>query len=379
MLGGLTELAIVAGMVILPQLPQPPWLPDVMGAIGSWLGIRWPALVGMVVVAAAVWRASRPAPPTTPPASAVVWESAPDGPGLVLRSPTTAAALASEARPRDWSKITSVVSAFTALAALVFTALSLNATRDQISISQQGEITGRYTAAVNQLGTPGSDHLGTRLGGIYALERLAKDSPPDQPTVMAVLSAFVRTNSPVPDAGQAVCTSVTLDVQAALTGLGRLDPNQDNGAFVDLSGSCLVGVDLIDAKLRMADLTGADLTRADLTRADLTGANLRRANLPFAQLWVTNLTGADLTEADLTNADLTHANLSGAFLRSANLTFAQLWATNLTDANLIEANLSGAFLTDAQLKGAMLNGANLKGVILNGTELKGGVLGLAGH
>jgi hypothetical protein len=65
-----------------------------------------------------------------------------------------------------------VVTAFTALAALVFTGESLTATREQNALSEQGQITGRYTSAVDQIGTQGDDRLQTRLGGVYALERL---------------------------------------------------------------------------------------------------------------------------------------------------------------------------------------------------------------
>lgn len=145
---------------------------------------------------------------------------------------------------RDWSKLTSFVTAFTALAALVFTAMSLTATRDQINVAEQGQITDRYTKAVDQIGIQGVEHLETRLGGIYALERLARDSPRDQSTIIEVLSAFARGNAPVsagrpvpavpalrlsfpafPDADSIACLHrpVTLDVQAALTVLGRRD------------------------------------------------------------------------------------------------------------------------------------------------------------
>ena len=55
-----------------------------------------------------------------------------------------------------------------------------------------GHITERYTKAIEQLGSKGLD---VRLGGIYALERIAVDSARDHPTVVEVLSAFVREHS----------------------------------------------------------------------------------------------------------------------------------------------------------------------------------------
>ena len=59
----------------------------------------------------------------------------------------------------------------------------------QLQIAEQGQITDRYNAAIINLGSPSVD---VRLGGIYALQRIMQDSPPDQSTIVAVLCAFVR-------------------------------------------------------------------------------------------------------------------------------------------------------------------------------------------
>ena len=56
-------------------------------------------------------------------------------------------------------------------------------------------MTDRYTKAVEQLG---SDKLDVRIGGIYALERIARDSARDHPAVMEVLTAFIREHSREP-------------------------------------------------------------------------------------------------------------------------------------------------------------------------------------
>ena len=53
-------------------------------------------------------------------------------------------------------------------------------------------MTDRYTRAIKQLG---SDKLDVRIGGIYALERIARDSARDHTTVMEVLAAFIREHS----------------------------------------------------------------------------------------------------------------------------------------------------------------------------------------
>ncbi len=53
-------------------------------------------------------------------------------------------------------------------------------------------MTDRYTKAIERLG---SDKLDVRIGGIYALERVARDSARDHPTVIEVLAAFIREHS----------------------------------------------------------------------------------------------------------------------------------------------------------------------------------------
>jgi hypothetical protein len=89
-----------------------------------------------------------------------------------------------------------------ATGALLFTAQNFTLSRRTFELTEQGQVTDRYTKAIEQLG---SDKLDVRIGGIYALERVARDSAKDHPTVMEVLTAFIREHSrepwPPPDPG----------------------------------------------------------------------------------------------------------------------------------------------------------------------------------
>ena len=199
--------------------------------------------------------------------------------------------------------------------------LKARATEKRVSIAHEGHLTERLTRAVTQLG---DDNMAIRLGGIYALERLAKDSDTDHGRVMDVLTAYVRENAlrHAQDAPQAANTpnTPTTDMQAILTVIGRRKTpgNNRHNARLDLNHTRLVGADL-----KRADLTGADLTGADLTGADLTGADLTDAKLLDA-----NLLGANLL-----NANLLGANLSGSkYLRAEEVQSALNWRdTHLPD------------------------------------------------
>jgi uncharacterized protein YjbI with pentapeptide repeats len=221
-----------------------------------------------------------------------------------------------------------------AVGALVYTARNF-------SLARQGQVTDRYTKAIEQLGS--DKGLDVRIGGIYALERIARDSPRDHPTIMEVLAAFIREHSreqwPPAEPGAAPPEHRTRpDVQAAATVIGRRTVRHDSQP-----------VNLGSADLILADLTGAHLTGAYLTGAHLTGAYLTGAYLAGAHLIL-----ADLTGAHLTGADLTGAYLAGAHLAAADLTGADLTRAHLTGADLTRAHLTGADLTSADLTRADL-------------------------
>ena len=70
-----------------------------------------------------------------------------------------------------------------------------SATWRQVRISREGQVTERFTRAVDQLG---SEHLEVRLGALYALERIARDSTGDRRTIAEVLTAYIRQRTPWP-------------------------------------------------------------------------------------------------------------------------------------------------------------------------------------
>lgn len=250
---------------------------------------------------------------------------------------------------------------------------------------RRGQVTDRYTKAIEQLA---STELDVRIGGIYALEGVARDSARDHPMVMEVLTAFVREHSreqwPPPDSprttwitwrgrfrtgGQQQERFTRPDVQAAVTVLGRRDARRDIQR-IHLNGADLTGADLNDANLSGADLTEVTLRDADLVRADLTGATLRDADLTRA-----DLTEAGLGSADLGGADLTEATLRGTRLRSADLQATTLTGATLTRADLTRAFLGGADLTEATLAGADLGSADLTRARLFRTDFTRATLG----
>jgi uncharacterized protein YjbI with pentapeptide repeats len=293
------------------------------------------------------------------------------------------------------SAVVSNLSNFAAVIALIFTGLSLLGTKNQLNISEQGQVTDRYNAAIANLG---SSTIDIRLGGIYALQRLMIDSPRDRPTIIAVLCAFVRDQSasgsqPV----TASAGSLPTDLQAAVSIVGRARPASGGtatlvdldrarlaGAHLDylgfaganLTSADLAAVDFSGARLQDSDLAEADLTGAVLTGADLASANLAGARLARAHVNNANLSGADFRDADLTRADLSGAGLSGASFAGAKLPLAILEGADLAGLSFAAADLSGTDLTGADLRHGYLVAAQLtRGALfrarLSGADLTG--------
>lgn len=262
--------------------------------------------------------------------------------------------LAADAVSQTNVKVAIGIAAISAVATLVVGVLTFLTQRRQLRLIRSTQITDRFTNAINQLG---SGNKAIRIGGIFALEQLARESPRDRPTIAYTLATFVRGDSQ-PAAADLKPSYVRMlkirapDVQAAVMVLCRspLCDHRKNASIADL-------LDLNRTDLRL------DLSRTDLRRASLSGANLDGVNL-----WGSRLEGANLRNARLRAAGLSDANLGlfdpgntkytvGADLREADLTGAFV-----VSADLRKADLTGAVLTDADLSKADLTGALLDGV-----------------
>lgn len=256
---------------------------------------------------------------------------------------------------------------------------TLEATQDQ-------QVTERFTRAIDQLGATddeGKPKLEIRLGGVYALERIAKDSPErDSSTVVEVLTAYIRHHAsadlstlPPQESSESLVEHPT-DIQAILEVLRR--------SKRQLVPSGTPGIDLRGTNLERANLVGANFERAVLERANLVGADLQDANLSGA-----NLEFANFSSVRCNGANLQEVQAQGVALRSAHLVESRLQGANFVNADLQEARFQGANLLrvnfhDADLMQADLRGADLSGVVflladLEGANLRGADLREALH
>jgi hypothetical protein len=184
----------------------------------------------------------------------VVWPL----PSLLTRHPRVDAAARHTA-------ITNTRTGLVATLAVLGAGVGLAYTARTYRLSREGHLTDRYTKAVEQLG---SNKIEVRLGGIYALERLMRDSSTDQPTIVEVLAAYIRQHAPLSHPALAVSAAPApsastrpriagarraprpvqphqpdADVQAALTVLGRRTAVAAENP-IDLTSTHLAGANL---------------------------------------------------------------------------------------------------------------------------------------
>jgi uncharacterized protein YjbI with pentapeptide repeats len=246
----------------------------------------------------------------------------------------------------------------------------LGATRDVKRHETGLTITGstsQFSSVPNSVTEP---NIEVRLGAIYALERIAKDSERDHWPVMEVLCAYIRNpqNSGTPVLSKQAKDSTVdwrksiraprIDVQAALTVIGRRSPEHiqyeiANGLRLNLEG---------------ANLQDSILSYGDFSRAIFKRANLDLARIDFAKLESTNFWGASMdsttiqrcrlrdacfASSTLTHASIIHSSAENCLFHKAHLYETTFFQTNLDGARLFNTDLSRAYVQDDQLIGTL--------------------------
>ena len=148
--------------------------------------------------------------------------------------------------------------------------------QQQSETAQRGLLNERYQKGAEMLG---GEKLSVRLGGIYALENLAREHAEDYHIqIVKLFCAFVRDentrnkkdNDAKSDEQQEERPKIREDVQAIMTALGRRNNEQQEIEKQETSKGEIL-LNLVGAKLPGAMLHSANLSGALLKRADLSG------------------------------------------------------------------------------------------------------------
>lgn len=284
--------------------------------------------------------------------------------------------------------------------------IQAQATRHQADTGREAHYTTLFTKAVEQLGatrevietvefkrepqmpierqtiTKTEPNLEVRLGAIYALDRVARDSERDHWPIMEVLCAYVRNKQNSGEPGEQPAGLVTgspefrdwlsqlpaarVDMQAAVTVIGRrrddrIEYERQRGFRLDLSNANLQRVILSEANFESTIFDGAFLQVASLSNGSFRDATFNQAQLEGAHLSEGDFDNAIFLEACLDTSDVSGASLKGALLDSATFKNAGMHKVNLDGASAMDTNFTNARLENASTVEAIFYGASMNG------------------
>lgn len=230
-------------------------------------------------------------------------------------------------------------------------------------------ITEIYSKAVEQIG---SANAAVRIGGLYALERVAQDHPIHRRTVTSVICAYLRMPFEPPDSR---LSTEKLSADEELRHRERLQEGQ-----VRLTAQRILhrhlqprlediywgvtDIDLTYAYLRSVNFREANLSSASFARANIQWAEFIGANLSGAEFELANMQNIDLSGSDLRKATFILSNASSAKLVGADLSDTRIFDSRFGDSDFSEAKLIRTKFPDVSLMGANLSTAHLAGADL---------------
>jgi uncharacterized protein YjbI with pentapeptide repeats len=227
----------------------------------------------------------------------------------------------------------------------------------QLYVNRDAQITTYLSHAIDQLGNA---DINVRIGGIYALGRIAKNSDEDQDAIANILTTYLRKRSPWPPDNSSPFPSNFP--------IGELPPLRlrapDAQAALDVLGRGLAGVHIkissrgVQYQHRLM-LNNLDLRRSKLAGTQLSGANLRDTSLDGAAFEAAHLNNAFLVRTSLKDASFTgmSSDLRSIHLESVDLDGVRFYGTNLRHAVLLDVTL-----TKADIRGAYFRQAKFKNV-----------------
>ena len=219
------------------------------------------------------------------------------------------------------------------------------AAQNQSETAQLGLLNERYQKGAEMLG---SSVLSVRLGGIYALHRLAEDHPEQYHNeVMRLFCAFARHPIGEPIEATESINGGSFSPDAKFThGWESMyeedvaERGEESARTPRVREDVQSIMDVLrkrEVRVFRMDLRGARLRFASLSEMNLEGAFLVKTDLSNATLFGASLVDADLSGAALENANLEKTNLSGARFTGPPDSISRPPATGLTQEQLDRA------------------------------------------
>lgn len=192
-----------------------------------------------------------------------------------------------------------------------------------------------------------------RLGAIYALERIARDSWKDHWPIMEVLTAYIRENSSQVKHFWAMekedyNPTITPDIQAAITVIGRR-----NKMWIEKELQQNKRLDLSNCNLHKADFSDLNYDNATFAHSSMSNSKFIRTELNDARIVNCELRGAEFKDVIGCNVTFIGSIVPGLEFLNCNFNYGRFKLQELKNAqfkycslNNIEAEESTFYTTD---------------------------------
>lgn len=215
--------------------------------------------------------------------------------------------------------------------------------QEKVSIDEQTHYTTLYTRAIELLGATHQTQnpkltvptREIRIGAIYALERIAHDSPKDHWPIMEVLTAYIRKNSAVKlglnDVINAYQEIAEEDIKAIITVIGRrnkkhIKEEKKKGYKLDLSYCNLNGIRISE---------GADFSNVNFHRSFISAkGTLLNVNFQNCQMDNTRILDTNFIECDFSGA-----SICISFLENTKFHKCHFWDSNLCEDSRVKTTM----------------------------------------
>lgn len=254
------------------------------------------------------------------------------------------------------STIAQVLGGIAVIAGLYLTARNVFA-------AEQTRWTKTFSDSVGQLGATGTNGeplLSIRVGAIYSMERLSRDSPRDAMMISNVLLQYVQNRATLAAAREfpTASTSPYLpDCEASLAVLGAIRARASTGRNLKLV--------LLDSFLPNLILTGKQLIGFHFKKVEFSGSHFDGGNLFELMFEDSTLEGCSFAESKLSSLEINLCRGQGASFSAASMKRSKILSSNFLECDFTHAKLQESQFSDSDLTGSDFSNSNLEASVVS--------------
>jgi uncharacterized protein YjbI with pentapeptide repeats len=251
------------------------------------------------------------------------------------------------------------------LVGLILTYYSYQLNVDKQDLDRERQMTDRFSKAIEHLA---DEKQSIRLGGLFELERISKDSPKDFSSAMEVISSFIREKSPFQKTtydekkeNEIIYLNIKYrkyqdlteeeknyvlpeEIKLALKIIGRREiKSETDHKVLNLRGININKADLSNLEFSDVDFSGSNLYGVNFRESKLLNANLSDSILYNCNFYKGKIFDSEITNSDLRQAKFLETEISNSDLSYSDCTLTEFIGTVFKQLEFFDSNF---YLTD---------------------------------